>query len=1449
MLKIRKKYVALAIIILVFWMGIFPLILSNTVTLLCKNFSSNSRYEISVSNPKFQLYPLPVIKFSADTVNIKNRNTSDELNVNKFKTKLRLLPLLSGRVHLNKLQAQSLYIKKGFKKNLTLNEDILNQLKNTRFRFDSVYLKNYDCTFTSEGTDNSVKYNGKDLKFVNKNRSLNLNIDSTLKTDKPASKIYINFRLPKNSDINKTNFNVEISNLDIEPLGEFLINFLPKEIDGLKGHINIYANKDKLIAELRKVKILYKNKNHSVIFPEKFALNSKFNINKNEITLNNAEINSDKLHITADGKIRDYIGKAMPFIDMKVIINKSRIEDFVEMLPPFKVEDFDSYKLKEYKFYGNVIGNLALKGRFPEPNITGGMYIDDGILIKPIPNTNKGAVIKLSFTGRHVNYNVYVPAGNRQTVVVKGNQELYNIKYADISIKSSQNVNLHSARDVVNPLHEIFNFIIGPVPILDVYGTGNIDLTVKGNRTNPHAWGTLNFYNASANFLGIPDLKLKEADAILSFNDTGAVFKTLKGSVNEKDFKIKGTCNLNGNFNFDVESEGQPSQELYTAVQTSTMLEDIKKLIPKTDKIIGTADLKLKIYGTVKKIEDLKFNKNAFAKGTISLKDNEILISGMNINKANATVEVDGTASNTVLTGLIGDSPLNITAKVKNNIADVTAKIPKLNLNSLIEDSSTREKEYLPYISLDLRYKGNSGDVEYDKVIFNSAVIPNTNSNTCSYKSGKISMEGAKLSIKNLDFYIHNPNNSVNADLQISDVFSKNPIFDGVIKLKLPDIKVLNEIFDYRILPKNLTEILKNYEFEKGSLNLNARFNNGKLSTETSVAGIAFNYIPLEIPVEVVNGKLIIRNDDLKLQSLNILVDQMPLLLDGEIKNITDKQIFSIYLNSKPKQEFIDKFLNKNAIYPLKIKGDIVYSAQLKGSPEEFDIDAKINMAKDYSIYYYGATVGDVENAITLTLDSKIFNGKELKIKEFLYDKVIDSQSGKQTRLNMLRVKGGINFIDNDTEFRDLYIKTSNPTDARIFNLIFGKPNIKQGQFTSDLRMRGKLSDPRIFGGFHIVETNIPFMDTTMKNIEFIFKDRFLEIKSKGEVFGNDISAEAILKNKLTKPYHIEKAFITTKDMDLNRIVNKIKSVEAEITRPQDSFGNFDVNSVIVNNLKIKADNIILRNIHATNFEADAGLNEQHLFEMKNFLFNIAKGKLSGNYSYNLTNNDITLNMDADNISANEITWAIFDLRNQIYGDLTGKTNLSCNGDSFEKCMQTLNGDTSFNVKNGRMPKLGSLEYLLKAGNLIKGGITSLSINSVIDLISPVKTGEFSDIYGNISIKDGIAKNIEITTQGKDLSLFICGTYNFSTSIADMEVLGLLSRKISTMLGPIGNVSVNTLFNLIPGLDLSKDNELLQKINKIPGLEITNTSFRKFLAVIKGNINGDDYVTSFKWIN
>jgi len=1449
MRKVLKKYLIIIASFYIFWLGILPCIVSKTVIVVCKNLSQNSSYEISFNNFTARFSVIPTATFKLKDLKIRIKQTDSELILKDLNCNIRLLPIISGKFHINNILASDLDLVLNLDKKIELDKDFFRKLEKTKVHCDHASINNFSIKFYPKDIKTPMLYSGKIFDYKKNNRALSINLDSEFIIDKDSTDISTNLYIPRNNDIKKTIFDVSITNFDIGPLKTYLKHYLPEDLINLEGIINIKASKNEIITELKNCQILRKDLAKSIIFPQNFDIKSKFNIKRQYINFEQVNIESKNINLVMNGRISDYFGQSMPSVDFNILINKSRVEDIVNLLPAFKIEELNVYKLKQYKLFGDAIGNITIKGRLPEPEVLGDIFINNVVLVKPIPNATRGGVVKLKLTGRHVFFDVDVPAGYSEKVWVKGNQELYNIKYAELTVKSTNNVSLKSAQDVVNPLHEILNFIIGPVPIMDLAGVGNIDILVKGNRKNPHVWGVFNVRNGIISFLEMADLKLKEADAVLNFNDENVSFLLTKGLVNNRPFNIDGTCNLNGKFEFKVNSKDQPTSSLYNAIKNSSLTPELVNMLPKFENISGMTDLDLVIYGAVKYIEELKFNQNFFAKGQIALKNNSLIFEKNILKNINGNIDFDTINANANIQANLADSLLSLNAKIKNGIGDIAFSVPKINPNLVLQDANLRLKQYLPYVSIDGKYKGDISNFEYDKLSFVAKILEQSPSNEICIKSGELFLANDKLVLKDIKGYIKELKNTIDLDLKVENIFTKDIKSQGVFKLNIPDISIMNEIITSELLPQNIRNITKKLQLINGTLSTNGRIINNRIYTDVDLAGISFLYAPQEMPVNIINGNISIKNNLMKLNKINLLADNMPILIDGEIRDIFDKQIFNIYLNSKPQQEFIDKYFNKTQIYPIKIKGDIVYWVRLKGIKENFELKSNINMSKNSSFYHYGATIGDIENAIVVDIDSRILEGNVLRLKEFSYDKLIDSQSGKQTHLNLLKAWGGVEIFKDDLLFKNLRIKTTNPTDARVFNIIFRKPNIKQGQFTSDLRLNGKLSNPNIVGDFHIFETNIPFFDTIMKNIELVFKERTVEITSKGEVMGNDLSFNGVLQNKLTEPYVLEKGILYTKDLDLNRITNKLKISQVDDVSTFEYFDDFKLSSIIFNNLIFKADNISLRNIRATNYEALTSLNQRGIFEIHNFIFNIAQGELNGRYKYNLKNNDMHLVLDAKKINANDIAVALFDLENQVYGDMTGKFNLSCNGTNFESCMQTLNGDSLFNVSNGRMPKLGSLEYLLKASNLVKGGITGLSINSVIDLITPLKTGEFSDIFGSVRIKDGIARNIEITSKGKDLSLYIGGTYNFATSIADMQVLGLLSRKISTVLGPIGNMSINTLFNVIPGVDLAKDSSVLDKINKIPGIELSSKAYRKFIAEIKGDIDGDEYVTSFKWIN
>lgn len=693
-------------------------------------------------------------------------------------------------------------------------------------------------------------------------------------------------------------------------------------------------------------------------------------------------------------------------------------------------------------------------------------------------------------------------------------------------------------------------------------------------------------------------------------------------------------------------------------------------------------------------------------------------------------------------------------------------------------------------------------------------------------------------------------------------IIGKNVTASGNIKLIGNNIYINNLQMPIKNISGNITFNNADAEFDlyatenKSKIHIRGNVKDNAIYSKIKLDDTNLSYSNL--PIKIYSGSIEINKDKLTLYRINGLLDSMPVLIDGFATDIMHNPVFNIYVNSKPTQKFIDKYLNKNSLYPLKVKGDIIYSSRINGTKNSFNIRTEANLQEDSSIYYMGSTIGDSSDPLRLFIDANISKdgtANSIYINNFQYDKMISSQNNKEFVSQLLSARGKINVNKNNISLENFKIKTQNPTDAKIFNILFKKPMIKQGMFNSNITLDGNITSPKLIGYLNFTGINIPFLDTTIKDISLTFKDNDIEMKTKGEIFSNNITLFAEMENRLTPPYVVNNVDVYLGNLDINEIIKSLKrlDLEADLNKlPEKStdISSFDITNLIIQNGAIKADSVYIKNVFAKNFTGEFSLNEKMLFSLNDYKFDVAQGHVKGNLKYNLLNSKTTLEMIVNDINANSITDALFDLPDQIFGMLNGQMELTCNGRTHKTCLNTLTGNGGFSVKDGKMPKLGSLEYLLKAANLVKSGITGLTINSIIELISPLKTGQFDNINGMFSVKSGFADNIQIFSKGKDLSLFITGTYNFPTLIADLQVFGRISKKIINVLGPIGNTSLNTLFNTIPGVNLQETNEtdFIKNVNKIPGFELNDKTYRVFSAEIYGDINGDNYVQSFKWV-
>jgi len=1450
MIKKFSKHIYAILIFYFIWLVCIPLGFRFGVAPLLNKADKN----IKIENLCLYTSIFPNLKFRANEIKLLNNDGSEAFKTTNPKLNIRILPVLLGKIHINSFESENISANFVLKDKLYLGEyPIEIPEKQIKSQIDRIKLN--DLNLSLAENDNSHKLNGKNIYFKKKKKTLIFHSSAEVLSQGHESFAYFDVNIPNNKNYKKTKFNIIIKNFNLKPFSA-LAKSLTKdlkgyELDSLCGSINLKSNNKNLKSEIKDLEINFENKNFSMKFPSKLKINGDYRIGKNIIKINSLKANSERLHAQMSGKIKNFT-TLKPNFDTEVTIEKSDIREGALLMPPVITPDINIPKLKEYPFYGNIIGDMRIRGDFPEPNIYGKIKVTDGILVKPIPNSKKGADIGIEFVGKKLNLDVNVPAGDNEVVTVDGDIEVYGDKFSHLNIKSTPSVSLETAEFVVNRLHEIFCFMVGPVPIMDIKGRGNIDIRVVGTKKNPHIWGDFNFKNANASFLEVKNLVLENADGNLHFDNQKAHFVNRTGTLHGQKATVDGTCTLFGDLDFNVTANNQNLNDLYNTLTTSPMLVDIQNIVPKISHIDGKSDFFLNLKGKLFDIKDLKINENVIPKGYIKLLGNSMVIEGMPVKGVNGIINYNKTDCDFDLKSVLSaNSVTSVKGEIKNNIADLKIDAPRL----LVNDFDKEELRFLDnlYIKLNAKYKGKINEIEIGKI---DAVIDILGDNhpvkNLKIMSGKITLKNAGLNISNMSGAVRQ--NPFNMNLNVRNIDNKNlnlanSHISGNFNCKKFDLTTINYLIKSNILPKNIQKELNHLHFKTGNVGVFVKAFNSSLNGTVNLNNIEFDYLlgKTHIPFSFKDGQLNLKNNSVKIKQMVGYIDEMPLYINGQLDNMIRNPQYKLNINSKLIQQVFDKYWNASNIYPIKSTGNITYTVLAEGNKSHSRIKSVVNLDEKSNIYYMGATFGDdVPNKIFL--DADIDNSKSLKINNFIYTKNVGAKP-----IPIISVKGAVKPIGKIYEFKNLYIKTENPADARLFNIIFKKPTIKKGTFTSDLKINGTSNHPKVLGQFNANELEMPYINTKVKEIAVKFEPNVIQTSTKGHVLDNYIKTSANIKNNLTPPYKINSAEIYIDNLDLNETINQLKQLELKgissaIDANVDESSAYIIHSLLFDNVKVKAGNVQIKNIKTTDLEATCSLNEKMLVSVDSFKFNMASGEITGKLNFNLLNNFLKMDLNAKDVNANSLTYALFDIQNQIYGSLTGHIDFSCNATNDKTRLTTLNGSGTFNVTEGRMPKLGSLEYLLKAGNLIKGGITGLSMNGIIDIITPMKTGNFSSINGRIRIKDGVAKTIEINSIGKNLNLYMIGNLNLYTSIADMRIFGQLSRKASTILGAAGNLSLNTLFNKIPGISLDSDNQLVNDINKIPGIELSNTSSRKFMVEILGDIDGDDFVKSFKWV-
>lgn len=1438
--------------------------------------------EIKIFPLVFKRIEFKKLSLSAFRLNIERYGDSS-FNFEKYLKKDSKFPFKIGAK--NALVIFDEYLITFDDKKISLNAEIKGKdLVSTEFNLDSV------ADIKTEG----------ELKITRANKT---------RVSPYAFDLKLKFPLNKNLDFKDYRLEANIKNIDFSYFHPYIVEFASKDIKDFKGigSLTILPAEGKKLSKnplefrlnMENVFVnIFKNGHDNFIdIPNKSSALLATSFQKGEIFIDNFKFNKDRIDIKAYGVLKNVSTPKSINPDITFEIKDSSLASILKIAPDYLIKMQQDYipNLKKYNANANVNAKFQVKDRFRYPNMYGYIKLNDVYLIER-PKNVKTSSGDCTFNGDKVFINVDAnlpPSGQKLTV--KGETEIKELPFAKFDIQSSKGVDIEFAHRILIPIHKIFGFQLGPLPFMTVSGNGEISLKTEGTRESARLNGYFRTKNGVATLNGL-NTKLFNGNLNLLFKDKKIIFDNTTGVVEGAKIRIDGNSDVTGNLDLRVNIFDVNAKKALDVVKASDMVLALLnggKFLDAYTNPTGNIDFNMRLWGKVSSVSEEDFtdfskmepSDDLKAKGTITFKNNNIdIFPEIKASKVNGKLDFTDFVSLN-LNADIYSSPFNMTGTVvpdikasrkrseQPQIVDLVFKSKDVKSSDLFkffydnqEGFQAKNKitpelyEFLNNINFkfaaNVRAKGkvNPDDAMIDMKKFTLegwATGMNYKNSDVMFNSGEVKFKDQKIIFKNLNKTIWGANIVTNGELD--KIFDDYFIPDLDFKLvSLPFEKVSK--LAYGIEDKNVQKILNDFGEFKGNLNGDFKYNKNGFFGHTNLNNISLHDKKRDLPVFLNSGDLRFSNSQMKLNALNMSYGHTPVYLDAVLDDFgTAKPAFNVYLSTNLNEESLDKLLNPMLQFPLKTKGEFTLKGRLRGKLDDYTVFSSVILNPGTDLYYMGANLGDTSSK--REINSRIdFKNDEINIKKIGYQKFILSQNNKQTPYEMIKLSGGVKMQDGKIFLNNLKFNTPNPAPARLLNIVFKKSVLKQGTFTSDVLLNGSVFKPDARGAVKFSNVDVPLYESKIRDVDLTLDENLIKAVFEGTGMGSDIKIVSEIVNSPALPVVINKAEISSKVIDLNAFINGLSNF-AKAQKSTDPTAKqayvLSPTDFEVKNGKFAADEIHYNNIKAQNFKGTFKHTKDGIFIFDDIIFDIAGGKIKTDGSYEFDTTKFTINSEIENCDANTLVTDILGTKNQIFGKTNGKIFLTGRELNTAGGINTVKANVDFAIYDGKMPKLGSLEYLLRAGNLLKSGIMGFTINNVIEVLIPYKTGDFKKIYGDFIVENGKVDKMNIYSKGDNLSIYTSGNYDIATNIGDFEVLGKLSTKISNLLGPVGNASVNSLVNFITNNKLNKDSkdDLVQNVEKIPDIAHGSGDFRLFAVKILGDLNADSFVKSFNWLN
>ncbi len=1437
----------------------------------------------------------------------EENNPKPFIDINDLKIEVKILPLLAKKLAISEFKTS--YAEINLKRDEKGNFDFSKYIKIGKKPFFKPDFTNinanidaYNINFIDSFTKTNFILSGFELKSfgLNKNNKFNISTTGAIKINDKISNYLIDIDYIKNKNSLKLNkHEILIAGLNTSFLKKYLYKFNVYNTDSTIDIFSTAINKKdfKLTVFLDKADIAfdYKGEKNKVKIEKPVIFENIYNFKDKNLIIEKGSLVTSGVNIEYKGIIKNLfnIKEIEPVLEVK--ITDTNLQNLVKLVPDTVIPFQEPYIQSIKKYNANAIINGSAKFKFKNIDnfsVKGKLNFDDVYVVER-PKDAKTSFGECEFLGRNVIITVYANAPKNATLTVVGKTRMQKMPYAEFSVKSTGNLDLSFAHKILMPVQKILNLKLGPLPYMTLKGNGKIDLKTSGTKEKANLKGFFETSDATVTMQGLNTV-LTNGKVKIIFNEDKILFNNAKGLIEGAKAKIDGNCDTSGNLSVDVFVENIEAKKAIKIAETSEIVttaldggEFLKSFQPNS----GLLDFYLNLSGNIP--PDAVFGEQSdsiIAKGKLVFKGINLnivpKIKGTNL-KGTLTFENDAKFN---LTADIFDSPFKINGSVfqkgaKNKIQKgipstldiqfVSQDIFSHSVGSFILDNielfAPQNQLFAKNLAQlftthnfslkgDIKAKGliysNATELDLSGFDFDGNIAGiNKKGSDFYFKEGNIELKGKNAKFHDLKLIASGINFAM--DGIIHRFASAKP--DNNLKLifyNSPFENYLNVLV--KILPKKTSNILKAVENPKGNVSGKIKLNGDNINGDFLPDKVSLYDSINKRTVSVRSGKIKFKNEKTILDAFNISYGTLPVYIDGFIQ--TDGRInpeFNVFVSTNLSESECDSLINPYLKYPLQLDGEASVKGRLTGNFNSYVSYLSILLNEGSDMSFMGLKLGD--RNVKREISSKIkFSGNYANINYIKYFKYILSQSNKQTIYELINISGGVKLNKGDVILNNLKFHTPNPAPVRFLNPLFKKSLIKDGLFTSDLVINGNLTNISLRGKLNFSKVFVPIYDSFIDNIEIVLKEKTGHAKFKLSAFNTTGDIDIDFVNKVTYPIVINNVLLHFNSVSINNLLKSFAAL-ASSTAPKegDIISSASTNpmikpeDILIKKGSLVADEIDFNGIIAKNLKMNFSHNKETSLKIDDTYLSIAGGLIKGVGSYNFKTKDIFVKSDFMNCEADDLTKAFFNLSGQLYGNANGTFVISMKDFTLDDYVKKINAKAEFVILNGRMPKLGSIEYLLRASNFIKSGIFGLTINNVIELLTPYKHGDFNKIKGDLKVSDAKIQDLKIYSQGDNLSTYTFGTYDILSATGDIEILGKLSKKISNILGPIGNTSVVSILNMVTRnkVDELVKTEMLKNVNKIPLMDLNNDEYRLFNVKIEGPATADNIVKSFTWLN